>query len=496
MTTTATTPSYAAALAAFWPEGRPLNHVGGAWTESRKRSATVDPSTGVAYTDVPDSSREEVDDAIAAAEAAQPAWAALTVSERAARLSRFREVLAAYGEDLALLESIDSGNPLASTRRDVGLALRYLAEWPGVALASTGRMTRPHADGISLVSFEPYGVVGKIIAFNHPSLFAIAGFIFPLLAGNTMVIKAAAQTPVATLALGALVADALPAGVVNIVSGGVEAGDAIVVHPRVKRIAFTGSDRTAVAIQARLSESGVVKHFSAELGGKNPFVICADADIDEAAAAAFAGLSFTVSAGQSCQSTARILVHASVHDEVVERLAARMRSLSLGAAYAADTEMGPLVSAAQTASVLDHIASAVDEGATLVTGGSRAAADGYFVEPTLFTDVTSSMRVAREEIFGPVAIVQSWTTEEEVVALANDTDLGLSAAIWTRDIDRALRLSTAIRAGYVWVNDANRHYPGSPFGGMKGSGIGREESAEEFGSYSEAKSINIKVRPA
>lgn len=496
MTTTATTPSYDDALAAFWPERRPLNHVGGTWTETRKRSATVDPSTGAAYTDVPDSSRDEVDTAIAAAGAAQPTWAALTVSERAVHLSRFRELLAERGEDLALLESVDSGNPLASTRRDVGLALRYLEEWPGIALASTGRMTRPHADGISLVSFEPYGVVGKIIAFNHPSLFAIAGFIFPLLAGNTMVIKAAAQTPVATLALGALVAEAFPAGVVNIVAGGVEAGDAIVVHPRVKRIAFTGSDRTAVAIQARLSESGVVKHFSAELGGKNPFVICADADIDEAAAAAFAGLSFTVSAGQSCQSTARILVHSSVHDEVVERLAARMRSLSLGAAYAADTEMGPLVSAAQTASVLDHIASAVDEGATLVTGGSRVAADGYFVEPTLFTGVTSGMRVAREEIFGPVAIVQSWTTEEEVVALANDTDLGLSAAVWTRDIDRALRLSTAIRAGYVWVNDANRHYPGSPFGGMKGSGIGREESAEEFGSYSEAKSINIKVRPS
>ncbi|RWZ68346.1 aldehyde dehydrogenase family protein [Labedella populi] len=496
MTTTATTPSYDDALAAFWPERRPLNLVGGAWTETRNRSASVDPSTGAAYTDVPDSSREEVDGAIAAAEAAQPTWAALTVSERAAHLSRFRELLAVHGEDLALLESIDSGNPLASTRRDVGLALRYLTEWPGIALASTGRMTRPHADGISLVSFEPYGVVGKIIAFNHPSLFAIAGFIFPLLAGNTMVIKAAAQTPVATLALGALVAEALPAGVVNIVSGGVQAGDAIVVHPRVKRIAFTGSDRTAVAIQARLSESGVVKHFSAELGGKNPFVICADADIDEAAAAAFAGLSFTVSAGQSCQSTARILVHASVHDEVVERLAARMRSLSLGAAYAPDTEMGPLVSAAQTESVLDHIASAVAEGATLVTGGSRVEADGYFVEPTLVTNVTSGMRVAREEIFGPVAIVQSWTTEDEVVALANETDLGLSAAVWTRDIDRALRLSTAIRAGYVWVNDANRHYPGSPFGGMKGSGIGREESAEEFGSYSEAKSINIKVRPS
>jgi acyl-CoA reductase-like NAD-dependent aldehyde dehydrogenase len=489
-------PTHDEALRRFWSDGRPKNFVDGAWKDTASRAATFDPSTGVAYTDVPESSRVEVDVAVDAALTAQPAWAALTLAERIRHLRAFRSALEQHGDALSLLESIDSGNPLASTRRDVGLALRYLDEWPGSALASAGRFTRPHADGISLVSSEPYGVVGKIIAYNHPSLFAIAGFIFPLLAGNTIVVKAAAQTPVATLALGALAQGTLPAGVVNLVAGGVDAGDALVVHPRVKRIAFTGSDRTAVAIQSRLSESGVVKHFTAELGGKNPFVICQDADLDRAVDAAFAGLSFTVSAGQSCQSTARILVHESIADRVVEGLAARMRSLRVGAAYDEASEMGPLVSQAQRERVLSFVERGRAEGAVLVTGGDAGAGDGYFVAPTLFRDATSAMAISREEIFGPVAVTQTWSSEDELLQIANEVDLGLSAAVWTSDIDRALRLSSGLRAGYIWVNDANRHYPGSPFGGVKGSGVGREESVEELQSYSESKTVNIKVWPA
>jgi len=490
---TSTTETHASALRAFWPDGTPRNFVGGTWSDTEARRETFDPSTGIAYTDVPESSKSEVDVAIATAESAQLSWAALTVARRAIHLAAFRAALAEMGEALALLEAIDSGNPMPSTRRDVGLALKYLDEWPGAAIAQAGRVSRPHQDGISLVVAEPYGVVGKIIAYNHPSLFAIAGFIYPLLAGNTMVIKAAAQTPVATLALGALIADTLPAGVVNIVAGGIDAGDAIVVHPRVKRIAFTGSDRTAVAIQGRLSESGTVKHFTAELGGKNPFIVCADADVDAAVDAAVSGLSFTVSAGQSCQSTARLLVHESVHTEFVNKLAERLRAMRLGAAYDESTDMGPVVSATQLDSVLAHIAGGIGEGATLVTGGARLGTEGFFVEPTLLTGTTSAMRIAREEIFGPVAITQTWRDESEVIRLANEVELGLSAAIWTNDVNRALRLATAVRAGYVWVNDSSRHYGGAPFGGMKGSGVGREESLDEFSSYSESKSINIKV---
>jgi betaine-aldehyde dehydrogenase len=313
------------------------------------------------------------------------------------------------------------------------------------------------------------------------------------MAGNSIVIKTADQTPVATLALGHLLKQCLPDGLVNIVSGGVTPGDRLVTHPKVKRLAFIGSEKTALAIQKRLPASGVVKHFTAELGGKNPFIIFEDSDLQAAAEAAFQGLSFTVSAGQSCQSTAKILVQESVRDEVIKSLTQRMQDLSLGAAYDKATEMGPIVSASQTDRILKFIESGTDQGATLITGGTRLNRDGYFIEPTLFSEVTPEMTIYKEEIFGPVATVTSFKDEDSAIKLANDTRYGLSAAIWTNDLNRALIVSSQIDAGYIWVNDANRHYPGTPFGGMKSSGVGREEAIDEFFSYTESKAVNIKV---
>lgn len=480
-------------LGVFWSDGRPQNFIGGEWADAPQRVDAVDPSTGTVFATTPESSAGDVESAVASAQAAQPEWRDLTMSERAGYLTAFREELGRVGEDLAVLEAIDSGNPMPATRRDLGLALRYLAEWPGQALGFTGRFSKPHADGRSLVSFEPYGVVGKIIAYNHPMLFAVAGMIYPLMAGNTMVVKTSTQTPVATLALGAIVQKTLPPGVVNVLSGGAEAGDALVTHREVKRISFTGSEKTALAIQRRLPSSGIVKHFSAELGGKNPFIIFEDADLPEAAEAAFAGLSLLVSAGQSCQSTAKILVQESVYDQVVEYLARRMSGLRLGRAYDETTEMGPVVSEQHAGRVIELIRSGVEEGARVVVGGTRLDREGYFVEPTLLTDVDPGMRVMREEIFGPVALVVPFRDAEEAVRNANDTPYGLSAAVWTRDIDRAFTVTSQLHAGYIWVNDANRHYPGTPFGGMRGSGVGREESIEELSSYVEPKTVNIKV---
>lgn len=480
-------------LKTFWDDGVPMNFIAGKWADSGKRVPAIDPSIGYAYSSTPETSRNEANVAVEAATEAQPEWGQLTLAQRAQYVMQLQDELLKYGDAIALLEAIDSGNPMPATRRDVNLAYRYLGEWPGQAMSAVGTYTKPHADGLSLVSHEPYGVVGKIIAYNHPMLFALAGMIYPLMAGNTLVIKTSAQTPVATLALGKLLDRTLPPGVVNIISGDKDAGDALVVHPSVKRIAFTGSESTALAIQERLSASGVVKHFTSELGGKNPFVIFEDADISAAVDSAFAGLSFTVSAGQSCQSTAKILVHDSILEKVTNRLAERMREIRVGPAYNETTDMGPLVSEAHAERVRNFIRSGIEEGASLVNGGVGDLNDGFFVRPTLFTDVTPGMEIAQEEIFGPVAIVMPFSDDADAIRLANDTKYGLSAAIWTKNVDRAFQVSSQIQAGYIWINDGNRHYPGSPFGGVKGSGVGREESVEEFYSFTERKSVNIKV---
>lgn len=484
------------AVREFWSDGVPKNFVGGAYVDGAGSAPVVDPSTGRVYAHAPESSYADVQSALEAAAAAQPAWASLTLAQRAASVTALADSLEKWGERLALLDSIDTGNPMFATRRDVEIGLRYLREWPGQALAVAGRATVPHQDGLSLTTRVPYGVVGKIIAYNHPNLFALAGMIYPLLAGNALVIKAAEQTPLATLALARVVEDVLPPGLVNLVSGGAEAGDALVTSPLVKRIAFTGSDTTALRIQERLSASGLVKHFTAELGGKNALLIFDDADLDGAIDAAVLGASLTISQGQSCQATARILVDHTLCDAVTDGVAARLGEIVVGPSYDDRNAMGPLVSLDHLNRVRGFIDEAVDAGATLVTGGGRPAGapdGGYYLEPTLLAGVRDDMRVAHEEVFGPVLTVQPFETEKDALRMANGTRLGLSASIWTGSLDRAMRVAMSLQAGYVWVNDANRHYPGSPFGGMKASGTGREESLEEFESYSEWRSINIKI---
>lgn len=486
-------------LQQLFPHGRPGMLIGEEWRHSAQRTMpTSDPSTGELIGQVPCGSASEVDEAVRAADAAQPAWAHLSVPERAALLGRLADVLEAEGEHLATLESVDSGNPLRATRRDVGFALAYLRQWPAQALAFAGRATRPFPDGLSYTLHKPYGVVGRIVAYNHPSLFALAGLIHPLMAGNTIVIKAADQTPLGTLAVGALARRVLPPGVVNVVSGDGSTGDALTIHPNVKRLSFVGSGRTARVIQSRLAVSGMVKHFSAELGGKNAMIVCADVDVDAAVDAALAGTSLRISQGQSCQATARLLVHERVHDAFCNRLAARLNELVVGPAYDETCDMGPIVSEQQ----LTHILSFLDDlppGAQIRTGGTRPEGlppNGHYLRPTFITGDLEGHRVLTEEVFGPIVTAQPWADEDEVLRMANATDLGLSAAVWSDDIDQALRLAHQVDAGYVWVNDANRHYAGAPFGGVKGSGIGREESVEELHSYTETCAVNVRIRPA
>lgn len=484
-------------LAGLFPGAQPANVVGGQW-HVRATTELVDPSTGEVFTTAPVASADDVTRAVDAAQAAHHTWARLSVLERARHLAAFARALKDRGDDIARLESVDSGNPLPSTRRDIGLALKYLEHWPAWALAQHGRSDRPYRDGLSYTLREPYGVVGRIVAYNHPMLFAVAGMILPLLAGNTMVIKAAPQTPLGTLALGKVFEDSLPPGLVNLVAGGADTGDALVTDPRIKRLSFVGSQATAVAIQNRLGAGGTVKHLTTELGGKSAMIVSNDVDLEAAADAVVAGMSLAVSQGQSCQATSRLLAHEAIVDPLADAVQRRVRSLKMGVAYQPGIDMGPLVSSSHLDRVSAMIERAADAGAQVVrceTGGSDRPAGGYYLDPHLVFGADPEAEIAAEEVFGPVLSVHSWSTEDEALALANQVSYGLSATVWSRQIDQALRLAHGVDAGYVWVNDANRHYLGAPFGGTKSSGVGREECPEELDSYTELKSINIRIRP-
>jgi acyl-CoA reductase-like NAD-dependent aldehyde dehydrogenase len=352
------------------------------------------------------------------------------------------------------------------------------------------------SSGLHYTANRPYGVAGRILAFNHPMMFAVTRPLPALITGNTVVMKPAPQTPLSSLALGELFAEAFPPGVMNIVTGGAATGDAIVRHPTVKRIAFTGSVGTGLAIQRSAAESGHVKHVSLELGGKNAMVVFPDVDLDAAVEGAVFGMNLNVCQGQSCGSNSRILVHEAIHDEFVEALAARFDSFNVTTAYTEEADMGPLVSAAHLNRVSGYVDSGREQGARLVTGGDRPSGvpdGGFFLRPTVFDGVRPEMAIATEEIFGPVVSVMRWNRYDEMIETANGVDFGLAASVWTNDLSLAHQTADLLDAGYVWVNDSTVHYVGTPFGGAKNSGLGREESEEELLSYLEQKVVHTKL---
>lgn len=458
---------------------------------------TTDPSTGATLAEVPEASAADVERAIAAARAAQPAWEALGVEGRSACFARFADLLREHREELAMLDAIDCGNPVGAMRIDIDLCHAYLQGWPHLAASMTGDVIPASPGGLHYTRHHPYGVVARITAFNHPAMFAVTRPLPSLITGNTLVMKPAPQTSLSTLRLGELFAEAFPAGVVNVVSGGAPTGDALVTHRAIKRIAFTGSASTGLLIQRRAAESGTVKHVSLELGGKNAMVVFPDVDLDEAVEGAIFGMNFNVCQGQSCGSNSRVLVHRAIHDAFVERAARRLEEYRVGVAYREETDMGPVVSAAHHERVCGYVDSGTRDGATLVTGGGRpdgAPAGGYYVEPVVFADVRPGMAIADEEIFGPVMSVMAWDDYDAMIELANGVDLGLTASVWTNDLDLAHATAERLDAGYVWVNDSTRHYFGTPFGGTKNSGLGREESADELLSFLETKVVHTRLR--
>jgi betaine-aldehyde dehydrogenase len=475
--------------------------VGGELVEaaSGHRLEVIDPSTGETVTDVPAADARDVDRAVAAAQAAQPGWEAMGLEGRAACFARLRALLLEHEEELAMLDAIDVGNPVRAMRIDVRICTAYLDAYPKMAYGLNGRVIPASRDGLHYTSGRPYGVVGRITAFNHPLMFAATRPLPALITGNAVVMKVAPQAPLSALALGELLADAFPPGVVNVLSGGAEGGVALVAHPAVKRLGFTGSVATGLTIQRQAAASGYVKHLSLELGGKNAMVVLPDVDVAAAVEGALDGMNLTVCQGQSCGSNSRILVHDAVHDEFVERLAARLEELNVLPAYSEESDMGPLVSAAHYERVSSYVARGRSEGARLVTGGKHPDAvpeDGYFLEPTLFTGVEPHMAIAQEEIFGPVISVLSWQDLESMLDVANGTELGLTASVWTHDLDLAHRLAARLDAGYVWINDSTTHYVGTPFGGTRNSGLGREECEEELWSYLETKVVHTRLQAA
>lgn len=460
----------------------------GLWIDSHE------PATLTPLGRVPAATAADADRAVQAAARAQRNWAELSVWERAARLRALANAIRARGREILELEARDTGNTIGKLRADVEIAAGYLEYFAGLGSELKGETIPATARGLHYTVHEPYGVVVRIVPFNHPFMFAAAHLAAPLMAGNAVVVKTPETSPLSGSLLGEIVREVLPSGLVNIVHGhGAPAGDTLVRHPLVRRIGFTGSVATGLVIQRAAAESAV-KHVSLELGGKNPFIVCPDADLDRVVEMAVAGMNFSW-AGQSCGSTSRLLLHADIHDEIVERVAARMRAIRLGDPVDPASEMGPVNSARQFERMQGFIAEATAQGARLVTGGRRppseAFARGYWLEPTLYADVTREMRLVREEIFGPIVCAQAWRTEDEALALANDSPYGLTAAVWTRDLATGLRMTRAIEAGTVWLNTAGQHFVGAPFGGWKDSGLGAEECLEELYSYSRLKAVHV-----
>lgn len=467
--------------------------IGGAFVTSEDWIASTDPSTEEVIGRVPAGTAAHVEQATAAALAAQPEWAERTIWERATALRGVGAAIRLRADEVRAMEAADSGNTIANLGNDLFKASNHFDYFAGIASEMKGETLPALSSGLHMTLREPYGVVGRIVPFNHPFMFATANLAAPLVAGNTIVLKSPETSPLSATIMAEVVREHLPPGVVNLVSGyGLPVGDAIARHRDIRRIGFTGSIRTGLAIQRAAAES-CVKHVSLELGGKNPLIVFPDADADKAADAAVAGMNFAW-AGQSCGSTSRILVHESLYDRVIARLAERLAAIRVGNASDPASQMGPLNSAGHR----DRVHALVETGkseARLVVGGSAPAGaeftKGYWMAPTLFADVTPGMRIAQEEVFGPVMTVQRFTTDEEAITLANDTEYGLTASIFTNDITRALKAAKQIRAGVVNINGARMHFVGAPFGGTKNSGLGGEEALAELLSYTEVKALHV-----
>jgi aldehyde dehydrogenase (NAD+) len=452
---------------------------------------SINPATEQAIARVAKGGAEDVDIAVSSARSAfEGEWGHLKASDRGRLLLRLADLIEKNGDELVMLESLDSGKPVSAVRRqDLPAVIDTLVFYAGMADKINGQVIPARTDALTYTVREPLGVVGAIIPWNFPMMIGMWKFAPALACGCTLVVKPAELTSLTALRIGELALEAgLPAGTFNIVTGpGRVVGDAMVHHPDIDKITFTGSP--AVGRQIMQGAAGNLKRVTLELGGKSANIIFPDANIDAAVKAAGSGIFFNT--GQVCSAGSRILAHASIYDEVVERLAARANSMRIGDPLEASTSMGPLVSATQMKRVLDYIDIGRGEGASIITGGQRSGDTGYYVQPTVFAGVEHEMRVSQEEIFGPVAAVIKFENDDDAIRIANGTNYSLAAGVWTADVTRAHRFTRALKAGTVWVNTYGPTDIRLPWGGARDSGLGREHGDMAIDNFTEPKAVWI-----
>lgn len=474
--------------------------IAGQWVEAENHSTfqTHNPANNELLAVCANASAGDVDKAVNAAQKAFETWSKTSPQERSALLLKAADLIDANAKELAEIETRDNGKPLRETTLvDVPLSSDHFRYFAGCLRAEEGSAVMIDDNTLSIVMHEPIGVVGQIIPWNFPLLMAAWKIAPALAAGNTLVIKPSSTTPLSILYLGKLLNEILPAGVVNIITGrGAQSGQAMLDHPGFAKLAFTGSTEVGYSV-AKAAANRLIPA-TLELGGKSANICFDDCQMDKAIEGAQIGILFNQ--GQVCCAGSRIFVQEGIYDEFVEKLAQAFKSVKVGDPMCMQTQMGSQINQKQLQKILSYVDIGKSEGARVLTGGEAAevegCAGGAFMQPTLLVDVTNDMRVAQEEIFGPVAVVIKFKTEEEVIAMANDSEYGLGGAVWTRDINRALRVAKAVRTGRMWVNTYNELPAHTPFGGYKKSGIGRETHKMMLAHYSQTKNIYISLSEA
>ena len=469
--------------------------INGQWIspETEQYSTILNPATEEVIAMVAAGGVGDVDLAARAAKAALPVWNAISAAQRGKILNRFADLLEEHQQELVELESLNAGKPIASVlRQDMPAAIdtiRYYAGWTDKIL---GEVIPARTDALTYTVREPVGVVGAIVPWNFPLMIGIWKIAPALACGCTLVVKPAEITPLSAIRLGELALEAgIPPGVLNIVTGrGSVVGDAMVAHKLIDKITFTGSPGVGRGIMQGASVN--FKKITLELGGKSANIIFNDADINSAVRGAASGIFFN--AGQVCSAGSRILVQKDIHDEVVNRLIERAKKIRMGNTSKKDTIMGPVVSENQLKTVMRYIDIGKGEGATVAYGGNRIGDKGFFIEPTIFTNVKNEMRISQEEIFGPVACVIPFETEEEAVEIANGTAFSLAAGVWSADVARVHRVSQALKAGTVWINTYGFTDVRLPWGGTGESGFGREHGDAAIDNFTEPKTIWISLK--